>query len=71
MYSTFVFTEDRLGIKLNALRDEKGNIWFIGKEVAEILEYKNTAKSIRDNVQKNHKKTIRNKDLGVTSTVTP
>ena len=55
MYSSFIFTEDRLGIKLNALKDEKGNIWFIGKEVAEIFGYVDTKQVIRNSVLKEDK----------------
>ena len=55
MYSNFIFTEDRLGIKLNALKDEKGNIWFIGKEVAEIFGYVDTKQVIRNSVLKEDK----------------
>lgn len=58
MYSSFIFTEERLGIKLNVLRDEKGNIWFIGKEVAEIFGYKNTRKAIIDHVDEEDKKIL-------------
>lgn len=60
MYESFIFTDDRLGINLNALLDEEGEIWFIGKEVAEILEYKNKDKTLRmhvddeDKIKLNH-----------------
>ena len=55
MYSSFIFTEERLGIKLNALKDEKGIIWFIGKEVAEIFGYVDTKQAIRNSVLKEDK----------------
>lgn len=42
MYKNFIYSNDRLGINLNALLDENKNIWFIGKEVVNILGYKNT-----------------------------
>ena len=44
MYESFDFTNDRLDIKLNAFKDKEGEIWFIGKEVAELFGYKNTKK---------------------------
>jgi anti-repressor protein len=38
---------------------ENGEPWFIGKEVADILEYANTAKAIRDHVDEEDKLTER------------
>lgn len=38
---------------------ENGEPWFIGKEVADILEYANTAKAIRDHVDEENKLTER------------
>lgn len=38
---------------------ENGETWFIGKEVADILEYANTAKAIRDHVDEEDKLTER------------
>ena len=72
MYSSFIFTEERLGIKLNALKDERGNIWFIGKEVAEILGYKDAVarKTVATRIRKNHKKTLSSKDVKVPVKVT-
>ena len=58
MYSSFIFTEDRLEIKLNALKDEKGIIWFIGKEVAEILEYADSRTALRRRVDEDDKKIL-------------
>ena len=62
MYSSFIFTEDRLEIKLNALKDEKGIIWFIGKEVAEIFGYKNTRKAIIDHVDEEERIKLKNEE---------
>lgn len=42
MYKSFIYSNDRLGINLNALLDEEGEIWVIGKEVAEVLGIKDT-----------------------------
>ena len=58
MYSNFIFTEERLGIKLNALKDEKGIIWFIGKEVASVLDYVDTKKAIQRHVDEEDKKIL-------------
>lgn len=33
----------------------KGEPWFVGKDVAEILEYRNTSKALKDNVSEKHK----------------
>lgn len=64
MYKSFIFTDDRLGINLNALKDEEGKIWFIGKEVAELLEYADAKKAIQRHVKKeNHKRKITNNDI--------
>lgn len=63
MYEGFIFTDDRLGIKLNALKDEKGEIWFIGKEVAELFGYKNTKKAIINHVDEEEKVKLKMKKL--------
>lgn len=55
MYEVKLFEEDRLGIKINSLVDEEGNIWFIGKEVAEIFGYKNSRKALGDHVDEEEK----------------
>lgn len=69
MYESFIYSNDRLGINLNALLDGNKNIWLIGKEVAKILEYKNVTKAIRDNVRENHKKIIRNEEISQCSDI--
>lgn len=64
MYKSFIYSNDRLGINLNALKDEEGKIWFIGKEVAEVLGYKDTPKAIQRHIKKeNHKRKITNNDI--------
>ena len=37
-----VFINRHLGIKFNSYIDEKCNVWFQAKQVAQILGYKNT-----------------------------
>ena len=63
MYSSFIFTEDKLGIRLNALKDEKGIIWFIGKEVASVLEYKNTKDALLRHVAEDDKTIIKPNEM--------
>lgn len=50
MYESFDFTNDRLDIKLNAFKDKEGEIWFIGKEIAEVLGIKDTRQALRNQV---------------------
>lgn len=50
MYESFDFTNDRLDIKLNAFKDKEGEIWFIDKEVAEVLGIKDTRQALRNQV---------------------
>ena len=52
------FTNYQLGIKLNSYIDEKCNVWFQGKQVAQILGYKNTEHAIKRHVSENHKRTF-------------
>ena len=52
------FTNYQLGIKLNSYIDEKCNVWFQAKEVAQILGYKNTEHAIKRHVSENHKRTF-------------
>ena len=52
------FTNYQLGIKLNSYIDEKCNVWFQAKQVAQILGYKNTEHAIKRHVSENHKKTF-------------
>lgn len=64
MYESFIYSNDRLGIDLNALKDEEGKIWFLGKEVAELLGYTKTANAIKLHVKKEcHKRKITNNDI--------
>ena len=52
------FFNQQLGIKFNSYIDEDCNVWFKGKEVAQILGYKNTEKAIKSHVSENHKRKI-------------
>ena len=52
------FNNNQLGIKLISYIDEKCNVWFQAKQVAQILGYKNTEHAIKRHVSENHKKTF-------------
>ena len=41
---------------VRAFNDTENNIWFVGRDVAKVLEYKNTKKAIIDNVDEEDKK---------------
>ena len=49
------FSNKDLGIELNSYIDKQQNVWFRGKDVAEILGYKDTDDAVRRHVSKNHK----------------
>ena len=49
------FTNKDLGIELNSYINKQQNVWFRGKDVAEILEYRDTDDAVRRHVSKNHK----------------
>ena len=49
------FKNEELGIKINSYIDNKQNIWFRGKDVANILGYKNTDDAIRRHVSTENK----------------
>ena len=49
------FTNSQLGIKLNSYIDQKCNVFFKDKEVAQILGYKNTEDAIKRHVSENNK----------------
>ena len=40
------FANKDLGIELNSFIDKQQNVWFVGKDVAEILGYSNTKKAV-------------------------
>ena len=52
------FINHQLGIKLKSYIDEQCKVWFQAKQVAQILEYKNTEHAIKRHVSENHKRTI-------------
>ena len=64
MYKSFIYSNDRLGINLNALLDEEGAIWFIGKEITDFLEYKNSRKALKDHVDIEDKEVTKRYTLG-------
>ena len=64
MYKSFIYSNDRLGINLNALLDEEGGIWFIGKEITDFLEYKNSRKALKDHVDIEDKGVTKRYTLG-------
>ena len=64
MYKSFIYSNDRLGINLNALLDEEGEIWFIGKEITDFVEYKNSRKALKDHVDIEDKGVTKRYTLG-------
>ena len=46
-----IFKNKHLG-EVRSILDNKGQPWFVAKDVAEILEYKNPQKAIRDHIEK-------------------
>ena len=52
------FTNYQLGIKLNSYIDEKCNVWFQAKPVAQILGYKNTVDVIKRRVSESNKRKV-------------
>ena len=52
------FKNEELGIELKSYIDKQQNVWFRGKDVAEILGYSNTKKAVLIHVDKEDKKQI-------------
>ena len=50
------YTNEDLEIELTSFIDEKQNVWFRGKEIAEILGYVKTDQAIRIHVDERYKK---------------
>ena len=50
------YKNNELNIDINCYIDKKDQIWFRAKEIALILNYKNTQKAIRDHVHEDDKK---------------
>lgn len=53
-----IFNNNEFG-EIRTIKDENGEPWFVGKDVADILQYSNTSKAIRDHVDKEDKLTER------------
>ena len=49
------FTNEELGFELTSYIDYKQNVWFLGKDVAKILGYSDTAQAIRKHVDEEDK----------------
>ena len=49
------FKNEELGIKINSYIDKQQNIWFLGKDVAQILGYRDTNQAIRKHVDEEDK----------------
>ena len=49
------FKNKDLGIELKSFIDKQQNVWFLGKDVAKILGYRDTDKAIRSHVDKEDK----------------
>ena len=52
------YNNPELGIEFKSYIDEECVVWFKAKEVAQILNYKNTEKAIKRHVSENHKRTF-------------
>ena len=52
------YKNDDLGIEITSFIDEKLIVWFKAKEVAQVLNYKNTEKATKRHVSENHKRKI-------------
>ena len=52
------FANEDLEIELTSFIDDKQNVWFRGKEIAEILGYSNTRKAVWDHVDNEDKQLI-------------
>ena len=61
------YKNNELNIEINCYVDEKNQIWFRGKEIAMILEYKNPLRAIRNFIHEDDKKLI---DFKITSNST-
>ena len=52
------YKNDELNVEINCYVDKKNEIWFHGKEIASILEYKDTKRAIQNHVHEDDKKLI-------------
>ena len=51
-----IFNNAELNFSLRTIKDEEGEIWFVGKDVAQALGYANTKKAVKDHVDKDDKR---------------
>ena len=58
---SFNYKNENLKVEMNCYLDDGNDIWFRGKEIAEILGYKNTRKAIIDHVDDFDKKLMDHK----------
>ena len=49
-----IFNSPTFG-QIRTILDDKGVPWFVGKDVAEVLGYKNTSKTLTDHVKEDDK----------------
>ena len=52
------FINEELGIEFESYIDDECCVWFKAKQVAQILDYKNTDDAVKRHVSENHKKTF-------------
>ena len=52
------FKNEELGLELTSYIDKQQNAWFKGKDVAKILEYKDTDDAVRRHISQNHKRKL-------------
>ena len=65
MTKSELFRHPKFG-NLRVLTDEKGDPWFVGKVIAEVLGYKNPAEAITEHVLKEERKSLIFKDYSKT-----
>ena len=51
-----IYKNEKLNVEMNCYINKNNEIWFRGKEIAEILRYKDTKKAIRQHVSEDDKK---------------
>ena len=58
------FKNEELGIELTSYLDNQQNVWFCGKDVAQLLGYKDTNQAIRKHVDNEDQKSYPVKTTG-------
>ena len=53
-----IYKNEKLNVEMNCYINAKNEIWFRGKEIALILDYKDTKRAIQKHVHDNDKKLI-------------